>query len=680
MGGIDRVSPARPCRVCGGSPNLPRGKGVRCVGFVTDDGYLHCTRDERAGALQPDGADPPTYAHVDSEDCRCGQPHVMYGSTNVVQLRRPRRVRTAGSWDIRDRAGRLLARHVRYQLEDGTKDFSWLAPDGTAGLPKDVRTADLLYGVETLSDDVQAVVLVEGEKSADALRQLLPRGAAVLGTVQGAHSQPSRAVLMHLRGRRVALWRDADEVGHGHMTRIAEALRDIAAEIRWVEWGSQPHDDAADFVERGGTADELKQLLATSTVMNAPEVVTVRRVGLGYEAESRDRWKLRLGRLHRTSQDVKGVLEVSDLGRPIAAGTFNVASLTTRTGWSKYLTSRTDGYRGWDAILEEFSQRVLQLDSEVEPAAPLTGELITAADEFLLAPILPLNDVTWLYGPPGSTKSYFAGLIALLTVTGVEVLGWTPRIGRVLVLDWESKEADWNDRLGRLARGLGVVPDWSLIRYTRAPRPLHEMQETVARWVAEQETRLVIIDSFGLAAGTSSERVAVEFTTTRLFECLRPLNTTVLVLDHVAKADKVNAHRNGTATEPIGSQYKLALARMGYELRAEDQPHPGQTEVVLRRAKVNRGRKEVVGAYRFAGFDSDAVTIESCKVTAPDLVAASASIADRLHQLLGEQGAMNIREIASALGCNYDAVRKTAERSPHRFRRLERGIYGLAAG
>jgi hypothetical protein len=55
---MSRVTPAQrftaqhPCPVCGGYDGLPRGEGVRCAGFLSDDGRwgsLH--REEYAGGL-----------------------------------------------------------------------------------------------------------------------------------------------------------------------------------------------------------------------------------------------------------------------------------------------------------------------------------------------------------------------------------------------------------------------------------------------------------------------------------------------------------------------------------------------------------------------------------------------------------------------------------------------------
>src|SRR5688572_4444756 len=77
------VAPARlrphtrdnPCLVCGGHRGLPRGLGVRCVGFTLD--YVcYCTREEFAGRAELDiTTQPPAFKHLLVGRCSCGQEH-----------------------------------------------------------------------------------------------------------------------------------------------------------------------------------------------------------------------------------------------------------------------------------------------------------------------------------------------------------------------------------------------------------------------------------------------------------------------------------------------------------------------------------------------------------------------------------------------------------------------------
>src|SRR5262249_42750622 len=73
-------------------------------------------------------------------------------------------------------------------------------------------------------------------------------------------------VLSVLLGRDVVLWPDADEPGRAHMARIAERLQGVARSVRTFQWPHAPeHGDAADFTEQGGTAHDVRAMLAYAT-------------------------------------------------------------------------------------------------------------------------------------------------------------------------------------------------------------------------------------------------------------------------------------------------------------------------------------------------------------------------------------------------------------------------------
>jgi Protein of unknown function (DUF3631) len=149
---------------------------------------------------------------------------------------------------ILDASGALVAVHCRQDGPEG-KRLWWEQPDGAPGLAG-LSSADLpLYGIERLNGSA-TVVLVEGEKAADAL---LANGIQAVGTVTGASATPGAIPLAELTGRRVHLWPDADAVGRSHMAAIAERLAGVASAISVVE---PPADvpagwDAADAIAEG---------------------------------------------------------------------------------------------------------------------------------------------------------------------------------------------------------------------------------------------------------------------------------------------------------------------------------------------------------------------------------------------------------------------------------------------
>ena len=173
-------------------------------------------------------------------------------------------------WAIKNTAGEIVCYHIRRPREGGGKSYSWRVPGQAGEGLHGLKGADLpLYGSEKLSgapEGTQAIV-VEGEKAADALQAFvgdLP--LIVLGTVTGASSKPSPAVLEVLKGRKVHLWPDHDDIGRLHMERIGEMLEELGIPHRKILWKGAKHegDDAADFIARGGTLQKLNILLGNA--------------------------------------------------------------------------------------------------------------------------------------------------------------------------------------------------------------------------------------------------------------------------------------------------------------------------------------------------------------------------------------------------------------------------------
>lgn len=277
-----RFTRSRPCPVCVGFDGQPRGQGVRCSGYTSSDGlYARCSRDEHARGIEP-GPDG-LYPHRRDGQCACGVAHDKLAAPAQPTRRRPQPAAhpaTDTRYEVRSLDGVLQAVHVRIKDADG-KGFVWERPDGQAGLGGR-RVADLpLCGTERLAERTgEAVVVVEGEKAADAL---VARGVVAVGTVTGAGSCPGEAPLRVLRGHPVLLWPDNDDPGRTHMERVAGRLLALGHDdVRLVEWPDAPlKGDAADFA---GDDEQLAALLATATPFapkGAPNASTLDKVDVG---------------------------------------------------------------------------------------------------------------------------------------------------------------------------------------------------------------------------------------------------------------------------------------------------------------------------------------------------------------------------------------------------------------
>ena len=162
------------------------------------------------------------------------------------------------TYDYVDERGQLLYQVTRHD----PKDFRQRRPDpsgsGWSWKLGDVRR--VLYRLPEVLEAAAAggrVYVVEGEKDADRLRAL---GLVATTCAQGAgkwRAEYSEA----LRGAGVVVLPDADPVGRDHAAQVATATHGLAATVKVVELpGLPPKGDVSDWLDAGGTGDELREI------------------------------------------------------------------------------------------------------------------------------------------------------------------------------------------------------------------------------------------------------------------------------------------------------------------------------------------------------------------------------------------------------------------------------------
>lgn len=190
-----------------------------------------------------------------SPECSTGGGYLDLARRLEIELPAPEKPVYVESarWVVKEADGQIAGIHVRQELPNGAKRVIW-----EGGLKGRSLSNMPLYGSERVRyfDQSELVFIVEGEKTADALRNF---GKQVLGTVTGAGATPSKAVLSILDGFDVHLWPDNDDPGRAHMKRIADVLPERPLFIDWTD--APPKGDAADFIELGGTEEALAELI-----------------------------------------------------------------------------------------------------------------------------------------------------------------------------------------------------------------------------------------------------------------------------------------------------------------------------------------------------------------------------------------------------------------------------------
>lgn len=241
----------RPCAVCGGGDDDPRGREKRCHGWTSDDGYVHCSREELAGGIDPD-PDGTTYAHRLNGPCRCGSTHGEALSGTLPRNEND----IEATYDYRDERGNLLFQVVR---KTG-KRFLQRRPDGDGWIWQVGQVRRVPYRLAQIiaADPSAPVYIAEGEKDVEALvaaghvATTNPGGAGKWSLV----AEPAR---LALAGRDVVIVADADEPGKKHAHDVAESLRPVARSVVIVA-APAPHKDPADLLAAGGTVADLVPL------------------------------------------------------------------------------------------------------------------------------------------------------------------------------------------------------------------------------------------------------------------------------------------------------------------------------------------------------------------------------------------------------------------------------------
>lgn len=138
-------------------------------------------------------------------------------------------------WTYRDLAGRTLGHTLRVDPDEGgdggSKDIlpvHFFEAEGCSGwkVKGHGHSRDPIYGLDRLAaNPVAPVLIVEGEKAADAGSSLFP-GHVVIGWMGGAQ-RIAKVDWTPLVGRKVVYWPDADDAGARSVDVLAAALPNV---------------------------------------------------------------------------------------------------------------------------------------------------------------------------------------------------------------------------------------------------------------------------------------------------------------------------------------------------------------------------------------------------------------------------------------------------------------------
>ena len=178
-------------------------------------------------------------------------------------------------WDYCDGDGRLLACVYRYDRAEGKTFRPWdvLAKKHCAPTPRP------LFNQPGLKHH-QHVVLVEGEKAADAL---ITHGIPATTAMNGANAPPEKTDWSPLTGKHVVIWPDHDEAGRTYAEAVSTylGLQGIVSSLAILDIPSHKPDtwDAADAAVEGL---DLRAFLAACTKTPHVSVTAVPAFTVGH--------------------------------------------------------------------------------------------------------------------------------------------------------------------------------------------------------------------------------------------------------------------------------------------------------------------------------------------------------------------------------------------------------------
>lgn len=399
-----RFRKARPCPICQGGDDMPRGKGRRCSGYLSSDGrFAFCTREEHAGRLEPQPTDPATWRHLLEGECHCGVVHA------------PARTKTT-YFEYQDEQGEPLFRTARLDGPDGKRIWqerhergSWIKPLGDA--------RRVLYRLPSLID-ADTVHISEGEPCADALAGL---GLVATTSPMGAGKWRAEYADQIAQASRVVVWADCDTAGRDHARTIAESLAGRIPDVRVIELDRDRHDgyDVANLIaaaSRNGHADDVRGYLDQI-------------------AEQAPTYLSRPGRDAIGTRTASGPSEKRETAiaspRPDVVG--------TRDGTRSF----SDG----DEALNLHLVSVSEFSNEIEPGA---GAIVGTDDDALV----PEAGTVMFYGAAGSTKTTLTVDLTMHLAAGDDWLGIpVARPVRVAIVENEGPRALFRAKLRRKLAG-----------------------------------------------------------------------------------------------------------------------------------------------------------------------------------------------------------------------------------
>jgi KaiC/GvpD/RAD55 family RecA-like ATPase len=237
-----RYTTTHPCPICSGYEKFERGKGRRCMGYLSTlkDGVAFCSREEYAGGAAPFDMAAQAYKHYLIGPCLCGITHnpapektPMNNNSSTTSSNN-----NSGGWEFvtawiypgPDTGTQV--RHARWVVRGSEKSYTWQHKNGSgkwvSGLPENYKPPLYRWSEVLTADPRLPVIIAEGEKACDACWNA---GVPATTNPDGAgkwRAEDTAAILTLAAaapGRKIIICPDNDPVGQKHADYIFSQLK-----------------------------------------------------------------------------------------------------------------------------------------------------------------------------------------------------------------------------------------------------------------------------------------------------------------------------------------------------------------------------------------------------------------------------------------------------------------------
>lgn len=200
-------------------------------------------------------------------DPSAGGEHVIQPTFDAATPeRKPSKKPIVAKYEYTDEDGNYLFEVVRHEPKDfrprvhlGNNRYKWTL-EGIRRVPYRLHDFAKLDG--------QLVCVAEGEKDVDSLRKLGFIATCASGGANGWHKKYAEYLHKHT----VAIFPDNDDAGEVYADAVATSIDGIAVDYRIIRLPDlPPKGDVTDFIERGGTKEDLLRLVTKAFSVPRPQ-------------------------------------------------------------------------------------------------------------------------------------------------------------------------------------------------------------------------------------------------------------------------------------------------------------------------------------------------------------------------------------------------------------------------